>query len=106
MASESEPKKVFISYSHDTSAHRDRVLALSDRLRSEGVECLIDQYEMAPLQGWVRWMQSQIGWADYVLVVCTETYHRRFSGKEEAGKGQGATFEGANRQYIPKPLNL
>ena len=29
---------VFISYSHDSVAHRERVLALSERLREEGIE--------------------------------------------------------------------
>ena len=29
---------VFISYSHDSREHKDRILALSDRLRQEGIE--------------------------------------------------------------------
>jgi len=33
--------KVFISYSHDSSKHRKRVLALSDRLRSIGTAPLL-----------------------------------------------------------------
>lgn len=39
--------KVFISYSHDSPEHKDRVLALSDRLRADGVDCYIDQYEQS-----------------------------------------------------------
>jgi len=42
---------VFISYSHDSPAHRDSVVALSDRLRADGVECRIDQYEESPPEG-------------------------------------------------------
>jgi hypothetical protein len=38
----SEPPKVFISYSHDSPEHRDRVLVLSKRLQEEGVDCTID----------------------------------------------------------------
>jgi hypothetical protein len=34
---------VFISYSHDSTEHSDRVLALSDRLRAEGVDAMIDR---------------------------------------------------------------
>lgn len=30
----SDPPKVFISYSHDNEAHKRRVLALADRLRT------------------------------------------------------------------------
>jgi len=31
-------RKVFISDSHDSDAHGDRVLALSERLREDGIE--------------------------------------------------------------------
>jgi hypothetical protein len=86
---------VFISYSHDSPAHLERVLKLSDRLRRDGIDCLIDQYEMSPREGWPRWTMSQIEEARFVLVVCTDTYHRRVRGKEESGKGRGAKWEGA-----------
>jgi hypothetical protein len=87
--------KVFVSYTHDSEAHKDRVYELSDRLRSEGVDCHIDQYEDSPPEGWARWMHNQIQDSDYVLVVCTETYKRRFEGREAVGKGVGAKWEGA-----------
>ena len=35
--------KVFISYSHDSAEHRDRVLALSERLRQDGIDTLLDR---------------------------------------------------------------
>jgi hypothetical protein len=87
--------RVFISYSHDSPEHMDRVLELSNRLRVDGVDCTIDQYEVSPPKGWPRWMGSQIEDADYVLVVCTEIYEQRFKGKAEKGKGLGAKWEGA-----------
>jgi formylglycine-generating enzyme required for sulfatase activity len=40
-------------------------------------------------------MINQIEDADFVLVVCTENYERRFRGKDESGKGMGAQWEGA-----------
>lgn len=39
------PPKVFISYSHDSPAHKGSVRRLSDRLRREGIDSVIDQYE-------------------------------------------------------------
>jgi len=88
--------KVFISYSHDSDEHRERVLALSERLRADGLETILDQYlNGSPLQGWPRWMLDQIDAADSVLVVCTQTYYRRFRGHEEPGKGKGGDWEGA-----------
>ncbi len=91
----SDAPRVFLSYSHDSPEHRERVLALADRLRRDGVEAWLDQYEPAPAQGWPRWMEEQIEGADFVLAVCTETYERRFRGKEAPGKGLGVTWEGA-----------
>lgn len=89
------PPKVFISYSHDSSEHMSHVRALSDRLCLEGVDSNIDQYEQSPPEGWPRWMVRQIREADFVLVVCTKTYLRRFEGEEELGRGLGGSWEGA-----------
>ena len=89
-------KKVFISYSHDSDEHRERVLGFSERLRDDGIETLLDRYiNGSPAQGWPRWMLDQLDAADSVLVVCTETYYRRFRGHEVPGKGKGGDFEGS-----------
>lgn len=104
---------VFISYSHDSPQHMNRVLKLADRLRLDGIDCSIDQYEISPPRGWARWTESQIEEADFVFAVCTETYLRRFKAKDKAGIGLGAKWEGAvisqelydaegnNRKFIP-----
>ncbi len=86
------PPRVFISYSHDSPEHCARVLGLAQRLRDEGVDAAIDQYILgAPKPGWQRWTLDQLDWADSVLVVCTETYYRRFRGHEESDKGTERT---------------
>ena len=52
---ETNPPKVFISYSHDSSEHKEQVLELSDRLRNDGIDCNIDQYEeFSPPEAWPR----------------------------------------------------
>ncbi len=87
---------VFISYSHDSEAHREKVLGLSERLRADGINTILDQYvNGSPKQGWPRWMLDQLDAATFVLVICTETYYRRFRGHEEPGKGKGVDWEGA-----------
>jgi tetratricopeptide (TPR) repeat protein len=85
---------VFISYSHDSKEHIDRVLALSDKLRSEGVDCILDQYETSPPEGWSRWMDKHIRDSDFVVMICTETYYRRVIGEEKPGTGRGVKWEG------------
>jgi predicted acylesterase/phospholipase RssA len=87
--------RVFISYSHDSREHQERVLAFANQLRSDGVDAWIDQYVQDPDEGWIHWMRSQVRQASRVLLVFTETYQRRFEGDEQEGKGFGATFEGA-----------
>ena len=88
------PPKVFISYSHDSDPHRDRVLALANRLRADGVTAMIDRYVQSPPRGWPDWCEAQIRNADFVVMVCTETYLRRVTGEEEPGKGKGVRWEG------------
>ena len=94
------PTKVFISYSWDSEDHKERVLALANALRKNwGIEADIDQYVRAkppftPLRGWDLWMEKRIDWAEFVLIVSTETYKRRFSGDEQPGTGRGVTWEG------------
>ena len=122
------PIRVFFSYSHDSSEHKDLVLELCDRLRSNGINAWIDQYEISPPEGWPRWCADQIREADFVLVVCTAVYRRRFLNLEEPTRGRGAVWEGhiitgelyntgtsntkfipvyyppVNPEYIPDPL--
>ena len=89
------PPKVFLSYSHDSDEHVRRVLGLSQRLREDGVDAWLDQYENgSPEEGWPRWMQNRLDWATFVLLVCSEIYYRRFRGREEPYRGKGADWEG------------
>ncbi len=109
----SQNPRVFLSYSHDSEAHRERVLALADRLRGDGIGARLDRYVESPEQGWARWMLDELEAADFVLVVCTATYNARFRGKAPAGEGRGARWEGAvitselyaagasNRSFVP-----
>ena len=107
------PLKIFISYSHDSLAHEAKVLALANRLRGDGIDAVLDQYESFPPIGWIQWMKHQVRDAQFVLVVCTETYRRRTDGDEKSGVGLGATYEshliqqllydvgGVNERFVP-----
>jgi len=94
------PTKVFISYSWDSEEHKERVLQLANTLRTTvGIDADLDQYVRAvapftPQQGWENWMQEKIKCSEFVLIVCTETYTKRFEGNEEPGKGLGVSWEG------------
>lgn len=94
----SQPPRVFISYSHDSDAHRAFVLELANRLRTEqGFDCQIDQHFLPrfPPEGWVKWMRDQAQTADFVLMVCTPTYRDRYQRNiEDVSVGRGVAFEG------------
>lgn len=89
-----EHPKVFISYTHDSKEHADNILKFSNRLRTEGIDTVLDQYETSPSEGWPRWMDRQVRSADFVIMVCTPTYFKRVMGEEEVGKGLGGIWEG------------
>jgi HEAT repeat protein len=110
---EAPPPRVFISYSHDSPEHQDRVLALADRLRADGIDTSIDQYEQSPLEGWPYWCEAEIDKADFVLVICTATYCERMQRKQAPGTGRGVLWEArlmkqelydadsANKKFVP-----
>jgi hypothetical protein len=86
--------EVFISYSQDSVEHMEQVLLLSNRLRVDGVDSLIDQYEVSPPEGWPRWMDKNISNSKYVVLICTERYLDRLTGREKGGTGLGVRWEG------------
>lgn len=85
--------KIFISYSWDSKEHKNWVADLSAQLGKQGLTCVTDHI-LPPSEGWTRWMLKNIKDADYVLVVCTPMYLKRFDGEDIEG-GRGVTFEGA-----------
>ena len=92
--------RIFISYSHDSAEHCERVLLLAKRLRSDGLDAQLDQFENSPPQGWPLWCARQILDSDYVLIVCTALYRDRFLGLEDFGKGRGVKWEAKVIQNI------
>ena len=80
--------QVFISYSHDSEAHKAWVLGLATDLRSNGVDATFDQWDLALGQDTAAFMHSGITQSRRVILVCTETY----VSKAEAGSG-GVGYE-------------
>ena len=86
---------------------------MADRLRQDGIDAVIDQYDTAPPDGWPIWMDCEIRKADFIALACTETYLNRVEGRETPGKGRGVLWEaklifsylyegtGAVQRFIP-----
>lgn len=69
--------KVFISYSHDSSKHKKWVLDLAVRLRKNGIDAIIDQWELGPGGDIPSFMEEHVKNSDYVLIVCTDEYVKK-----------------------------
>ena len=69
------------------------VRELTDRLRRDGIDAEFDGYIGFPPQGWILWSSERLEEADTVLIICNQTYLRRFNGQEGPGTGLGATWE-------------
>lgn len=69
--------KVFISYSHIDENYEKKILALANRLRTDGIDANVDLYVAAPKEGWQRWMENEIRDSDFVLIVSDSTYWKK-----------------------------
>ena len=110
----SHQPKVFISYSHDSTAHSSHVLAFAIALRDHGIDVELDQFHTDEIIDWPRWCNEQTSreHSDFVLCVCTAEYYRRIEGSVPPEKGKGVYWEGSlldddiydakgNRRLIP-----
>lgn len=85
MADKDEKKvpKVFISYSHDSPEHKKWTANLSSELVDNGVDVILDQWDLGLGDDVPKFMEKSVSEADRVLMICTEAYVRK------ANEGQG-----------------
>lgn len=79
---------VFISYSHDSQEHKLWVLKLATRLRSCGVDAILDQWDLGPGGDLPHFMEQSLSRSARILMICTE----RYSQKANSGVG-GVGYE-------------
>jgi TIR domain len=78
--------KVFISYSHDSMQHKKWVLDLAIRLRNNGIDAILDQFELKPGDDIPHFMETHLADSDKILMICTENYVSK-TNKGEGGVG-------------------
>ncbi len=69
--------KVFFSYSHDSEAHKNWVLGLATRLVSNGVDVILDQWDLNLGSDLPRFMEQDLSSAKRVISICTAPYVRK-----------------------------
>ncbi len=79
----SEIPRVFISYSHDSETHKEWVLELASWLRKNGVDIILDQWDLKLGSDLPTFMENGLSTSDRVLLICTDKYI------EKAEKGSG-----------------
>lgn len=80
--------KCFISYSHENNAHKKWVRNLAKQLQTNGVEVLLDQWDLSPGSDAPLYMESSVRNSNFVILVCTPD----FTKKANAGIG-GVGYE-------------
>lgn len=99
--------RVFLSYAWEDESHKSWVRELAARLRGDGVETVLDQWELVPGDQLPQFMERAVRDSDFVLVICTPEYKKR-SDKRSGGVGYegdvmtGEVFTlGRRRKFIP-----
>lgn len=111
--STSQPKtpNAFVSYSWDDEAHKAWVADLSTRLRSDGVNIVLDRWATAPGDQLPQFMETAVRENEFVLIVCTPRYKEK-SDKRLGGVGYegdimtGEVFTTRNRRKFLPILRL
>jgi hypothetical protein len=87
--------KVYMSYSRESKSHVTHVRVLTDRLRKDGVNAVLDLHAplSGPAEGWSRWTEKRIQESDFILMVCSEKYKRHFTDPEKLTPLLAAQYE-------------
>jgi hypothetical protein len=82
------PPQVFISYSHDSDEHKNWIVQLATRLRSNGVDIILDAWNTKLGSNLASFMEQGLSISQRVICVCSDNYLIKANG----GKG-GAGYE-------------
>lgn len=74
MTDQDSPPTVFISYSHDNPEHKRWVLEFAGKLRGNGVDVIIDAWDLRPGDDVPKFMERGVRGSSRVLMICTEKY--------------------------------
>ena len=97
----------FVSYSWDSDQHRDWVRELATRLRGDGIDVKLDQWNAVLGDNLPQFMETAVRENDYVLIVCTPRYKAK-ADKRTGGAGYEGDImtaeiyaTGNQRKFIP-----
>lgn len=102
------PPKVFISYSWDDEPHKEWVKGLADILITNGIDIILDQYEVQAGANISYFMEKSLVESEKVLIIFTENYQAKATNRK-GGVGVEYSILNAevcqnitnNKKYIP-----
>jgi hypothetical protein len=74
MSNSDAPPAVFVSYSHDSPDHKRWVLEFAEDLRRNGVDPIIDAWDLRPGDDVPKFMERGVRDSNRVLMICTDKY--------------------------------
>ena len=82
--SQATPLKAFISYSWTSDDHAQWVLDLAKRLEGDGLEIILDRWDLKPGQDQYQFMEQMVGDTTVrkVLMICDRRYAERANGRQ------------------------
>lgn len=106
-------KRTFISYSHDSKAHKEWVESLASTLHQGGVEVVLDQWDIDYGDDLPGFMEKGITESHRVIIVCTDQYIKK-ANERIGGVGYEKTIftaemlgdEVNRRKFIPVVRNV
>ena len=85
--------RVFISYAWTDEAANERVRAVADRLQEDGIEVLLDRYDLREGDDKFAYMERSVSdkTVTKVLIMCSPTYKRK-ADQRQGGVGHESTI--------------
>jgi hypothetical protein len=85
--------RVFVSYAHESDAHKRAVAELCSFLINQGMDVRFDQQDRNTRRIWEEWITREILRADYVLVIASPAYRDAADGNLPDELNRGVRWE-------------
>lgn len=86
--------RVFVSYTHDDTQHKELVRAFSELLVKDcGLDVHLDRWGTGPRRDWYEWSIDQITRADFVLVIASPMCKLVGDGQSPGDRNRGMQSE-------------
>ena len=93
---------VFISYSWDDEEHKEWVLKVANRLRSDGVDVILDRYHLSPGVNLSFFVENSLRTSNRIITILTPQYKNKADNRK-GGVGQEYTI--INNELIKNIAN-